>query len=51
MKRPLLRWTTLASLLATVLIIAGIGYYSGLFGAAEKPDAAAAGEAKSRARR
>jgi RND family efflux transporter MFP subunit len=43
MKRPLLKWTTLASLLATVVILGGIGYYSGLFGAAEKPDAAASG--------
>lgn len=46
MKQPLLRWTTLASLLVTVIVLAGIGYYAGLFGGAEKPDAAAAGTAE-----
>jgi RND family efflux transporter MFP subunit len=38
------RWTTLASVLATVLILAGIGWYAGLFGAGEKPEATAAAE-------
>jgi RND family efflux transporter MFP subunit len=42
--RQLPRWTTLASLVATVLILAGIGWYAGLFGAADKP--AATGEAE-----
>ena len=46
MKYRCSRWTTLASLLATVIIVGGIGYYAGLFGAAEKPDAAAGGEAE-----
>src|SRR5579872_1402835 len=36
------RWTTLAS----VLILAGIGWYAGLFGAAEKPDSTGAAEIK-----
>ena len=43
MKRPLLNWTTLASVLATIVILAGIGFYAGLFGAADKPDTEAAG--------
>jgi RND family efflux transporter MFP subunit len=38
------RWTTIASLLATVLILAGIGWYAGLFGAGEKPAATAEAE-------
>jgi RND family efflux transporter MFP subunit len=46
MKHPLLRWTTLASVLVTIVILAGIGFYAGLFGAADKPDAAAAGSAE-----
>ena len=46
MKHPLLRWTTWASLLATVIILGGIGYYAGLFGGAEKPDTAAGGDAE-----
>ena len=46
MKHPLLRWTTWASLLATVIILGGIGYYAGLFGGADKPDAAAGGDAE-----
>ncbi len=46
MKRPLVRWTTLASVLATILILAGIGYYAGLFGAGEKADANAPGDAE-----
>ena len=40
------RWTTLASLVATVLILSGIGWYAGLFGAGEKPEAAGEAEVK-----
>jgi RND family efflux transporter MFP subunit len=46
MKLPPLRLTTLASVLATIIILAGIGFYAGLFGAADKPDAPAAAEIK-----
>src|SRR5690348_12860954 len=46
MKHPLLRLSTLASVLATVLILAGIGWYAGLFGAADKPEATAEAEIK-----
>src|SRR5690349_4076371 len=44
--KQLSRWTTLASLVATVLILAGIGWYAGLFGAADKPEATADAEIK-----
>lgn len=46
MKHLLLRSTTLASLIATIIILAGIGYYSGVFGGADKADAAAGGDAE-----
>ena len=46
MKFPKLPWTTLGSVLATIIILAGIGFYAGLFGAADKPDAPAAAEIK-----
>src|SRR6185437_2991818 len=38
------RWTTLASLVATVLILGGIGWYAGLFGGGDKPEATAEAE-------
>src|SRR6185312_6758582 len=46
MKHPLLRWTTLVSVLATIVILVGVGFYAGLFGAADKPDTAADAEVK-----
>lgn len=46
MNHPLLRWTTWASVLATVIILGGVGYYAGLFGGADKADAAAGGDAE-----
>ncbi len=44
------RLITLASLVATVLILAGIGWYAGLFGAADKPETTAAAEIHGTAR-
>lgn len=46
MKHPLLRLTTWASVLATVIILGGIGYYAGLFGGAGKADTAAGSDAE-----
>jgi RND family efflux transporter MFP subunit len=46
MKHPLLRWTTLVSVLATIVILAGIGVYAGVFGGTDKPDAAGSAEVK-----
>jgi len=46
MKRQLRRWTTLASVLASVLIVVAIAAFSGLFGSGSQGDAAAAGPAE-----
>jgi RND family efflux transporter MFP subunit len=46
MKHPLLRLSTAVSLLATVIILAGIGWYSGVFGGADKAEATAEAEIK-----
>ena len=44
MKHPLLRLSTAVSLLATVIILAGIGWYSGVFGGSDKAEATAPAE-------